>query len=98
MNKAKLLATTVVGASLAVSAVAFAADEMSESVEMNSLPSAVQQTIKSKAEGAEIVSVKREDDKSGKWNYEAVVKKNGKDVELEVDPHGKFIREHEPNS
>lgn len=48
-------------------------------VSLNSLPAAVQETIKDKAAGGEIVQVKREDDANGKWNYEVVVRTNGKE-------------------
>jgi hypothetical protein len=62
---------------------------------MNSLPEAVQKTIKDKATGGEIVGVKREDDKSGKWNYEATIKKEGKEWCVEVAPDGKFVKKHQ---
>ena len=55
---------------------------------------AVQQTIKGKAAGGEIVRIKREDDANGKWNHEVVVKTNGKESGFEVDPNGKFVRQH----
>jgi uncharacterized membrane protein YkoI len=38
--------------------------------------------------------VEREDDKNGKWNYEVVVKTNGKEWEFEVDPNGKYVAKH----
>jgi uncharacterized membrane protein YkoI len=38
--------------------------------------------------------VRREDDANGKWNYEVVVKENGKESGFEVDPRGKFLRQH----
>jgi hypothetical protein len=47
------------------------------------------------AAGGEIVEVKREDDRDGKWNYEAVVKKEGKELMFEVAPDGKFVKKHE---
>jgi len=55
----------------------------------------VQKTVKEKAAGGEIVEVKREDDRDGKWNYEAVVKKEGKELMFEVAPDGKFVKKHE---
>jgi hypothetical protein len=36
---------------------------------------------------------KREDNTNGKWNYEVVVKTNGKEWGIEVDPNGKFLRQ-----
>jgi uncharacterized membrane protein YkoI len=89
------LITALVGAGLAVSSAVWATEEMGEAVEMNSLPEAVQKTIKDKAAGAEIVGVKREDDKNGKWNYEATIKKEGKEWCVEVAPDGKFVKKHQ---
>ena len=36
----------------------------------------------------------REDDANGKWNYEVVVRTNGKESAFEVVPNGKFLKEH----
>jgi uncharacterized membrane protein YkoI len=63
-------------------------------VQMKSLPASVQQTINQKAAGGEIVRVKREDDTNGRWNYEVVVRSQGKEWGFEVDPNGKLIRTH----
>ena len=95
MTARNLLVTALVGTGLVVSSAAWATEEMSESVEMNSLPEAVQKTIKDKAAGGDVVAVKREDDKSGKWNYEATIKKEGKEWCVEVAPDGKFVKKHE---
>ena len=54
----------------------------------------MQDTIKQKAAGGDIVKVFREDDPDGKWNYEVFVKANGKESLFEVDPNGNFVREH----
>jgi len=32
---------------------------------------------------------------SGKWNYEVWVKSNGKEWGFEVDPKGKFVKNHD---
>ena len=66
-----------------------------EKVDLKSLPSAVQQTIKDKAAGGTVVKVMREDDPDGKWNYEVVAKANGKESKFEVDPNGNFVKEHQ---
>ena len=63
-----------------------------------SLPAAVQATITEKAAGGEILQVQREDDKNGKWNYEVVVKTNGKEWGFEVDPKGKFVKKHDDHT
>jgi Peptidase propeptide and YPEB domain len=84
----------VIGAGLAFGAVAQAKEQAGEIVSLKSLPSSVQQTIKDKAAGGEIVRVKREDDANGKWNYEVFVTTNGKEWAFEVDPNGKFLKTH----
>jgi uncharacterized membrane protein YkoI len=58
------------------------------------LPAAVQKTIKEKAKGGEIIKVEKENDK-GKWNYEVVVKKSGKEWGFEVDKDGKYLGKHD---
>jgi uncharacterized membrane protein YkoI len=83
----------VVGFGLTCSAAAQLREQPGEAVDLKSLPTAVQQTIDQKAAGGEIVQVKREDDANGKWNYEVVVRTNGKESGFEVDPNGKFLRE-----
>jgi uncharacterized membrane protein YkoI len=94
MNKTKLLVAAVVSAGLALSVTASATEEKETAVDMNSLPAAVQKTIKEKAKGGEIVRVEKESDK-GKWNYEVVVKKNGKEWGFEVDKDGKYLGKHD---
>ena len=66
-----------------------------EKVDLKSLPPSVQQTINQKAAGESIVKVLREDDPDGKWNYEVFVEANGKESGFEVDPNGKFVKNHE---
>lgn len=94
MKTTRRLLTAVIGAGLAFGVSAQAKEQMGEMVELKSLPAAVQQTIKEKTAGAEIVQVKREDDPNGKWNYEVVVKTNGKEGGFEVDPNGKSLKKH----
>ena len=91
MKTTGLLAAAI-GTCLAFSVAAQVKEQPEEMVELKSLPAAVQQTIDEKAAGGEIVRVKREDDVSGKWNYEVIVRSNGKEWGFEVDPHGKFVR------
>ena len=68
-----------------------------EKVDLKSLPATVHETINQKAAGGDIVRVIREDDPDGKWNYEVVVKTNGKESGFEVDPNGRFVKHHEVN-
>jgi hypothetical protein len=86
--------TTVIGVGLTLGAFAQPGDHPGETVDLKSLPASVQDTIKQKAAGGEIVRVVREDDPNGKWNYEAFVRMNGKESAFEVDPNGKFVRQH----
>ena len=94
MTTRNLLVSTLVGTGLVVSSAVWATEEMSESVDINSIPETVQKTIKETA-GEEIVGVKREDDKNGKWNYEATIKKEGKEWCVEVAPDRKFVKKHQ---
>jgi hypothetical protein len=94
MKTKSLLLTVVIGASLACGLAAQVREQPGEMVQVKSLPAAVQQTINQKAAGGEIVRVKREDDTNGRWNYEVVVRSQGKEWGFEVDPNGKLIRTH----
>jgi uncharacterized membrane protein YkoI len=95
MKTRKLLIAAVVSAGLACSLAVQAGEHKSEMVQLKSLPAAVQKTITEKAAGGEIVSVQREDDKDGKWNYEVVVKTNSNEWGFEVDHNGKFVKKHD---
>jgi uncharacterized membrane protein YkoI len=94
MKRMDLLLVAVVTAGLAFGLTAQAGEHKSEVVDQKTLPAAVQETIKEKAAGGEVVRVQREDDKNGKWNYEVVVKTDGKEWGFEVDPNGKFVKKH----
>ena len=87
MNASKIVVAVVISVALASSVVA---KEHEETVDLNSLPAPVQKTIKEKSKGGEIVRVEKEND-SGKWNYEVVVKKEGKEWGFEVDKDGKYL-------
>ena len=89
-----VLAITI-GVGLGLSNAADTGKHPGERVDMKSLPSAVQKTIKEKAAGGNVVKVMREDDPDGKWNYEVVAKANGKELKFEVDPNGNFVKQHE---
>ncbi|HEU0209094.1 MAG TPA: PepSY domain-containing protein [Candidatus Udaeobacter sp.] len=94
MKRSNLLVIALVSAGLSLGVTAQAHEAMGEAVDMNSLPAAVQKAIKDKTAGGEIVRVKREDDPNGKWNYEVLIKKDGKETEFEFDPSGKFLKQH----
>lgn len=90
----KALLATAISTGLAFGVAAQVKVQPGEKVDLKSLPASVQQTINQKATGGEIVRVKREDDANGKWNYEVVVRMNGKESGFEVDPNGKLLKQH----
>ena len=98
MKTKNLLVAAVVSAGLAFGLAVQAGEHKGETVELKSLPAEVQKTINDKAAGGQIVEVKREDDKDGKWNYEVVVKSDGKDWGFEVDHKGKFVKKHDDHT
>jgi uncharacterized membrane protein YkoI len=93
MKTTKLLVTAIIGAGLALGLSTQATEER-EPVELNSLPAAVQKTIKEHATGGQIVSIEKENDE-GKWNYEITVKTKGKEWGFEVDKSGKYLGKHD---
>jgi hypothetical protein len=90
----RALLATAISTGLAFSVAAQVKEQPGEKVDLKTLPGTVQQTINQKAAGGEIVRVKREDDANGKWNYEVVVRMNGKESGFEVDPNGKLLKQH----
>ena len=94
MKTAKALLITALGVGLTLGAAAQPGKHPGEKVDLKSLPASVQETIKQKAAGGNIVKVFREDDPDGRWNYEVFVTANGKESGFEVDPNGKFLRQH----
>ena len=95
MKTTKAVLAIAIGVGLSLSAGAQPGKHPGEKVDVKSLPESVQQTIKEKAAGGQIMKVLREDDPDGKWNYEVFVKANGKDSGFEVDPNGNFVKNHE---
>jgi hypothetical protein len=99
-HEANYVKMTKAGIAAAICAVFFlsaavqGAEQPGEKVDMKSLPTSVQQTINQQVAGGEIVQVKREDDANGKWNYEVIVRTNGKESAFEVDPNGKLVKKH----
>lgn len=95
MKTRNLLVVAALSVTLTFGVAAQAGEHKSETVELKSLPSEVQKTINEKVAGGQIVKVQREDDKDGKWNYEVIVKTDGKEWGFEVDPKGKFVKKHD---
>jgi uncharacterized membrane protein YkoI len=94
MNTTKTVLAIVIGIGLTLGATVNAGTHPGETVDFKSLPAAVQEAIKQHSAGGEVVKVVREDDPDGKWNYEVVVKSNGKESHFEVDPNGKLVKQH----
>jgi len=94
MKTTTALLITTIGVGFALSASAQPGKHPGEKVDLKSLPASVQATIKDKAAGGNVTKVLREDDPDGKWNYEVFFTANGKASGFEVDPNGKFLREH----
>ena len=90
----KAVLAMAIGVGLALGAAAQPGKHPGETVDLKSLPASVQQTISQKAAGGDVVKVLREDDPDGRWNYEVFVKANGKESGFEVDPNGKFVKQH----
>ena len=72
----------------------YAEEEKEETVQMSSLPEAVQKTIKDKAGSNEIEKIEKKTEK-GETVYEALINKNGKEWSIEVDANGKFLKQYE---
>src|SRR5438067_11925354 len=87
MKISKLLITAVVSGGLMFAAAVQAHEEKEETVEMKSLPAAVQKTLKDKSAGGEITRGKKET-KHGKVTYEAAVKKSGTEWGIELNQKG----------
>ena len=95
MKTTKAVLAIAIGVAFTLGAAALPGKHPGEKVDLKSLPEAVQKTITEKAAGGNVVKVMREDDPDGKWNYEVLVKANGKDSKFEVDPNGNFVKQHE---
>jgi hypothetical protein len=94
MKTTKAVLIMAIGVGLTLSAGTQPGKHPGEKVDLKSLPASVQETIKQKAGGGNVTKVLREDDPDGRWNYEVFVTTNGKQSGFEVDPNGKFLKEH----
>jgi hypothetical protein len=91
MKTKNLLTAAVVSASLAMGVAAQAKERTHEeqSISSSDVPAAVQQAAQAEAKGATIVRWEKEG-----ANYEAVIKKNGREIGVAIDPHGKVLSKH----
>ena len=90
--KAKNLVTVVaVSASLTLSAAAQTQEREHQEQTINSseVPAAVQQAAQAQAKGGTIVRWEKEG-----ANFEAVINKNGKEIDVEMDANGKVLSKH----
>src|SRR5207248_6907514 len=94
MNKTLAAISTAVISSLACPGLLTAAEENEETLQMSSLPAAVQTTSKDKAGSNEIVKIEKKTEE-GKTVYEAVVNKKGKEWSIEVDATGTFLKQYQ---
>jgi plastocyanin len=91
MKTKKLLTVAAVSASLAFGVAAQAKEEKHEEQTINSsdVPAAVQQAAQAEAKGGTIVRWEKEG-----ANFEAVIRKNGKEIGVEMDANGKVLSKH----
>ena len=94
MKTTKAVLAMAISVGLTLGAAAEPGKHPGEKVDLKTLPASVQKTVNDKAAGGQVVKVLREDDPDGKWNYEVFVKANGKESGFEIDPNGKFVRQH----
>ena len=94
MKTTNLIAAVVISAGLAVGATAWAGKGKETKVQLETLPLAVQKTIKAQAGKDKIVQVNRESE-GGKDVYEAIVNRNGKKTAIQVDDTGHFLGTHD---
>jgi plastocyanin len=91
MKMKNLFTITAVSASLAFGVTAQAKEREHEEQIINSsdVPAAVQQAAQAEAKGGTIVRWEKEG-----ANFEAVIRKNGKETGVEMDANGKVLSKH----
>ncbi|HEY3661284.1 MAG TPA: hypothetical protein VGK91_08685 [Candidatus Udaeobacter sp.] len=91
MKTNNLVVTAIISAGLAFGLTAQAKEkEEEEAISSANVPQAVQQAAQAEAKGGTIVRWEKEGS-----NYEAVVKKNGKQMGIEIDASGKVVSRHD---
>ena len=94
MKTSKILAIGIITAGFALSP-AMQAVAKEHVVELKDVPEVVHKAIKEHAAGGEIIRVEKEMEQ-GKPVFEAVIKKNGKEMGVDFDENGKVLKkEHE---
>ena len=62
-----------------------------QSVRMEDVPAAVQDTLRKEANGGKIEELRKEKNKQGQVIYEAEIVKEGKGTDIEVDSSGRVV-------
>ena len=90
MKSTNLLVAAVVSAGLAFGVAAQAKEHEEESISKADVPMAVQTAAETEAKGGKIVRWEKEG-----ANYEAVIKKDGKEWGVKMDAKGKVLSKHD---
>ena|SRR5215469_15387587 len=91
MKAKNIVTVAAVSVALSFSVAAQAKEEKHEQQTINSadVPTAVQSAAQAQAQGGRIVRWEKEG-----TNFEAVIDKNGKQINLEMDANGKVLSKH----
>jgi plastocyanin len=93
MITTNLLVTAVISSGLALSVVANATEEKEtaeQTIDVKSVPAAVQKAAEAEAKGGKIVRWEKEG-----ASYEVVIKKSGKEWGVKMDATGKVLGKHD---
>ena len=89
MKAKNLITAAAVSAALLFCVAAQAKEEKEQPINSSYVPAAVQQAAQAEAKGEPILRWEKEG-----ANYEAVIKKDGKRIGIEIDANGKVLRKH----
>ena len=84
----------MISAGLAVGATAWAGKAKETKVQLQTLPLAIQKTIKAQAGKDKVLRIMRESE-NGKDVYEAIVNRNGKETAIQIDDTGHYLGTHD---
>jgi hypothetical protein len=88
------LAATLVMSSVPLAAPGFADERGEKVVKLENIPAPARQTILKEANGAPILKVEMEKEKSGRTLYEAHVKRGKDELGIVVDAAGMLVGKH----
>ncbi len=93
--KTKTTIALAIAGALALPALSFAKEhEEEENMSMSQLPAAVQKGVKAKIRHAKVVRIEKEEEHGG-MTYEVVVMQGKKEMGMEFDQNGKFLKSHD---